>query len=351
MESVEDIVIVGAGIAGLATSLGLHRLGLRNLVLESSDTLRASGFSFITFPNAWRALDALGVGDFLRQQHLQLQGKDQEVRCVRRSNLFDVLAKELPPGTIRLNSKVVSIEEEENLKILHLADGLTLKSKILIGCDGVNSVVAKWLGLPKPAFAGRSAARGLAEFPEGHGLKGMEESPVEIKQFVLSRLQGAPQQLLEIIEQTGLESIISSPLRFRFPWDVLWGDICKDNVCVVGDAFHPMTPDLAQGACSALEDSITLARCIGESLLGKPRKGNEEDEQSRIKRALESYAKQRRWRGFELVTTAYLLGLIQQSSGVFMNFLRDKCLAGWTAEMLLMKSKFDCGNLFGNLEV
>ena len=41
--------------------------------------------------------------------------------------------------------------------------------QVLIGCDGINSVVAKWLGLAKPSYSGRSAARGLAHYPDGHG--------------------------------------------------------------------------------------------------------------------------------------------------------------------------------------
>ncbi|GAV77321.1 FAD_binding_3 domain-containing protein, partial [Cephalotus follicularis] len=73
-EGVEDIVIVGAGIAGLTTSLGLHRQGIRSLVLESSDSLTASGFAFATWANAWKALDAIGIGDSLRQQHHTIQG-------------------------------------------------------------------------------------------------------------------------------------------------------------------------------------------------------------------------------------------------------------------------------------
>ncbi|XP_057974265.1 monooxygenase 2-like [Malania oleifera] len=74
MEINEDIVIVGAGIAGLATALGLHRLGLRSLVLESSDGLRITGFALITWNNAWKALEALGIADSIRRRHLPLDG-------------------------------------------------------------------------------------------------------------------------------------------------------------------------------------------------------------------------------------------------------------------------------------
>ena len=86
-----------------------------------------------------------------------------------RNLLLEALEKELPQGTIRYSSKLVSIEEEDDdLKLLHLADGSVLRTKVLVGCDGVNSLVAKWLGLKKPSFSGRSAARGLTVFPNGH---------------------------------------------------------------------------------------------------------------------------------------------------------------------------------------
>lgn len=57
---------------------------------------------------------------------------DHEVRCVKRKALLEALAKELPSGTIRYSSKVVSIEESGFSKLVHLADGSTLKTKVMI---------------------------------------------------------------------------------------------------------------------------------------------------------------------------------------------------------------------------
>ena len=60
-EEDQDVVIMGAGIAGLATAVALKRVGVRALVLEKSEGLRATGAALTLQPNAWHALDALGV--------------------------------------------------------------------------------------------------------------------------------------------------------------------------------------------------------------------------------------------------------------------------------------------------
>jgi 2-polyprenyl-6-methoxyphenol hydroxylase-like FAD-dependent oxidoreductase len=91
--------------------------------------------------------------------------------------------------------------------------------------------------------------------------KEIEDNPAEMKRLVLSKLENVPDEIRGIIENTNLDGIISSPLRYRHPWELLWGNINKDNVCVAGDALHPMTPEIGQGGCAALEDR---GCCLGQ---------------------------------------------------------------------------------------
>ncbi|KAL4616276.1 hypothetical protein ACB092_07G187000 [Castanea dentata] len=153
----------------------LCRLGIRSLVLESSGSLRITGFTIGTWTNAWKALDVVGIGDSLRQQYKQIywnlststisglqaaamsfvaKGKygDHEFRCVNRKLLLEALAKELPSGTIRFSSKVVSIEISGFYKLVHLVDGTTLKTKA-------------------PTFTGRAPIRGCVNFKSNHGFE------------------------------------------------------------------------------------------------------------------------------------------------------------------------------------
>eukprot|EP00253_Pinus_taeda_P021338 PITA_21338 len=380
-EQCEGIVIVGGGI-GLATAVALQSVGLKSLVLERADSLRTTGTALTLMNNAWRALDVLGVADSLRLNHLQIQGAqltsfpsgftkqlsytgssklcqnspricnpalphchydmrgNHEVRCVKRRLLLETLAKELAPGTIRFNAKVVSIQQSTNssLTTVNLEEGALIRAKVLIGCDGVHSVVAHSLGLQAPSLIGRSGIRGLATYPEGHKfgpkmLRFMGEhlragvvpcnekdvywfvagtslpcdsdigrDPKGILEKALEILGDYPEDVLDVVNKTQMDTLTVTQLSLRWPWAVLFGKLCKGNVCVAGDAMHPMTPDLGQGGCSALEDAVILGRCLGEAMAIV----NCPEEEKIIEEALKKYVEQRRWRAFWLISEAYI---------------------------------------------
>ncbi|KAK9271847.1 hypothetical protein L1049_002212 [Liquidambar formosana] len=377
----EEVVIVGAGIAGLATALALKRVGIRALVLERSDGLRTTGAAIGLFPNAWLALDALGVSHKLTSIYAPPQNGNGP-RSVHRRALLEALAEELPDDTIRFSSKLTSIEtqaqEGSSITIIRLEDGAIIKAKVLIGCDGVHSVVARWLGLSEPVNSGRWAVRGLAIFPQGHGLKqevrqfldtgkrggfdpltdkevywafvgdstmkgeDMTSDPKLIQRAVLENFaEDFPPLYKDIVRHSDLATLSWAPLMLRFPWDVLFGKVSKGNITVAGDAMHPMTPDLAQGGCSALEDAVVLGRYIGESFIQ-----NGGLEPAEVTRAIEGYVKARRWRATALITGSFLSGWVQQGGSTWwMKFFRDVIFYGLLFRRVFAATQYDCGKL------
>ncbi|XP_062007248.1 monooxygenase 3-like [Rosa rugosa] len=156
--TVEDVVIVGAGIAGLATAVALKRAGIEALVLERSEGLRATGAALTLYPNAWRsALDALGISQKLATRYpptlkghvIYLDtGEVQEVsrpitnevpvgpRCLHRKALLEALADELTIHSVRFSSKISAIDTQQHegssLAIVHWENGTIIKTKVLI---------------------------------------------------------------------------------------------------------------------------------------------------------------------------------------------------------------------------
>ncbi|KAL3740239.1 hypothetical protein ACJRO7_021510 [Eucalyptus globulus] len=390
----EEVVIVGAGIAGLATAVALKKVGVRALVLERSEELRTTGAALILFANAWVALDALGVSDKLaalytpmekgyitdvktksiQEVHYPGNRNGAQPRAVHRKVLLEVLAEELPPNSIRFSSKITSIETqvEHGLStcIVMLDDGTIIKSKVVIGCDGVHSIVARWLGLRSPVYSGRSTVRGLSVFPEGHGFDhghpiqqfldvgeragfialndkelywffGATCPPKGTMEVMETLAKDFPPVYLDVVKHSDLSSLTWAPLMFRYPWDILFGNLFRSSITVAGDAMHPMTPDLGQGGCSALEDAVALGRHLGDSIAkhGKLVTGD-------IGFAIERYAKERRLRVATLITASYLSGWVQDGSSRFMRFLRDVIFYGLLFGRVVKGiAEYDCGKL------
>nr|XP_048335293.1 monooxygenase 1-like isoform X3 [Ziziphus jujuba var. spinosa] len=337
-----DIVIVGAGICGLATALALHRKGIQSVVLERSETLRTSGIAIGILTNGWRALDQLGIGSKLRQTALPLQvvrdiwldtHKQQasplstgEARCVKRSDLIQMLAEDLPIGTIRFGCRIVSLKLDPltSYPILQLLDGRKVKAKVLIGCDGVNSVVAEFLKLkPKKLFP-MCGVRGLTIYPNGHG-RAPEFVRTHRNDIVCGRIPinenllfwflpfPLTDEIAKMVEDCETSYLSLTHLRYRTPWDVLLGRFRNGTVTVAGDAMHVMGPFLGQGGSAALEDAIVLARCLSQKIGvggGDMERNGREIIQRKVGEAIDAYVEERRTRLVRLSAQTYLTGLL-----------------------------------------
>ena len=109
--------------------------------------------------------------------------------------------------------------------------------------------------------------------------KQTEDSPAKMKQLVLSKLGKMPEPVRAMIENTEVQSFIPYRIKYRHPWQLIWGNTSKGNVCVAGDALHPMTPDIGQSGCAALEDGVVLARCIANALLKEQPSGKTKEKE------------------------------------------------------------------------
>ncbi|KAF3448264.1 hypothetical protein FNV43_RR08977 [Rhamnella rubrinervis] len=387
----EDVVIVGAGIAGLATAVSLHRLGIPSLVLEQAESLRTGGTSLTLFKNGWRVLDAIGVGNDLRTQFTEIQGmaikseegrelrsfkfkdedESQEVRAVERRILLETLANQLPPDAVRFSSKLKKIGKNESGEtILELVDGSQLFGKIVIGCDGIRSLIAKWMGFTDSRYVGHCAFRGLGFYPEGQPFepkvnyiygRGVRAGyvpvsstkvywficfnspspgpkvtdPTVLKKQAKDLVRNWPSDLLNIIDLTPDDTIIRTPLVDRWLWPAASPPASAGRVVLVGDAWHPMTPNLGQGACCALEDAVVLSRKLANAIKSEP---------GTVETALNSYGNERWPRIFPLTIRANLVGSMLQWENPALCSVRNNIVIPKLVRLgpLLEHTNFDC---------
>ncbi|XP_052210392.1 monooxygenase 2-like [Diospyros lotus] len=387
----EDIVIVGAGIAGLATAVSLHRLGVRTVVLEQAESLRTGGTSLTFFKNGWRVLDAIGVGNLLRPRFLEIQGitvkaddgrelrsfifkdedESQEVRALERSVLLETLADQLPKDTIKFSAKLAKAETSQSTEtLLELTNGAKLSAKIAIGCDGIRSLVAKSMGFSEPKYVGHCAFRGLGLFPNGHSYKPMVNyiygrgvragyvpitptkvywficfnsstpgpkitDPTVLKKQATELVNNWSSELLKIIDLTPDDTIIKSPLVDRWLWPAISPPAFVGKTVLVGDAWHPMTPNLGQGACCALEDAVVLARKVASVL---------NSGSTTMEDALKSYESERWPRIFPMTVRANFMGSLLQWDNSTVCSVRNNVVIPKLVRLgpMLEHTNFDC---------
>ena len=338
------IVIIGGGIGGLTAAVALARRGLAAEIYEQAPALEEIGAGVGLWANALRALEPIGLADQVRglAERMTRQGitrpdgrwlmcypsEAMERRwgaafaAVPRAELQRLLASHVDPAAIHLGARCRGIRDTGDGVTAGFAGGHEVKADVLIGADGVHSVVRDALRPAAPLrYRGYTAVRALT--PAGSvplPRDGMETwgrgtrfgfAPASGGRIIwyaswnaaagddrdgdtaerLRALFGAwHAPIPALIEATPDEAIVRNDIYDRRPART-W---TKGRVALIGDAIHPMTPDLAQGACQAIVDATTLAGCLAET--ADPRA------------ALRAYQR-RRWR------TAARVTLLARGSG------------------------------------
>lgn len=349
-------IIVGGGIGGLSAALALQRAGLDVTVFERIPELREVGAGLSIWANAIKVLRQLGVADTIMaagtEMHdyqfrswrgdtlIQVSVDDLTKRVgapsivARRADLQMALYRALGHGVVQLGADCVGFEQDERGVTAHFADGRQERGTFLIGADGIKSVTRVrqfgetklrysgykcWRSITEfkdPSFPagswwlywGRGARFGLSHVDPGHvywyamvnAPEGSPDEPVGRKQRVLERFRGWQHPVEAVIDATAEPTILRNDLHDLPPLE-RWGN---GRVTLLGDAAHPTTPNMGQGACQAIEDSVTLAKCLA-------RTAGLSDGQEVVS-ALRSYELHRRTYAARITNLSWRIGAIGQ---------------------------------------
>jgi salicylate hydroxylase len=319
--SSDPVIIVGAGIGGLTCALALLRRGIDVAVYEQAPELAEIGAGVQISANGTRVLHALGLEAALAACAVQAQSK--EVRhwktgrtwklfdlgavsverygapylFIHRGDLHRLLAeavRSVKADAIHVGARCAGVEQTADYALLQLEDGRRARGRLLIGADGVQSAVrASVFGAGRPTFTGCMAWRGIIpaeRLPKGIPMAGTNwQGPGRhIVHYPLRR--GEVLNFVGMVERDDwqIESwtakgtpedcradfagwhedvrAIVEAIDVPYKWALMvrepmtrWS---AGRVTLLGDACHPMLPDLAQGACMAIEDGMVLTRCL-----------------------------------------------------------------------------------------
>lgn len=302
-------MVIGSGIGGLSAGIALQQAGLEVEVFERAPELHEVGAGISLWANALQALRYLGLdetvrrrgasggasnlrtwrGDILTEGSPEVQRRFGEVVVsLHRAELQQLLLDAFGEQHVRRGKTLSRFERTEQGVVAHFADDSQTEGDLLIGADGLYSAVRAQLhGSHAPRYAGYSAWRAVASFslkpdqageswgygqrfgclPLGGGRtywfatrtqRAGEKAPEGEKVKLLQLFKNWHAPIPVLIAATPDERVLHNDI-FDRPVLETWGE---GRVTLLGDAAHPMTPNLGQGACQALEDAAVLGACF-----------------------------------------------------------------------------------------
>lgn len=372
-QRVQQVLIAGGGIGGLVAAIALQREGIAVSVFERVKKLEEVGAGLTLWANALRALQQIGLTDLLetvgkrlmRSRILSWQGKilaetpvealtkrfGTPMMSVHRADLQAALRSAIGEGIVQMDATCTGFQQDDTQVQAHLADGREISGDLLVGADGLHSSIrAQLFGVTPPRYAGYTAWRGVARImPRQWGEQVATETWGKGRRFGLIPLsqgrmywfatvnapegrrdkeRSSKQELLElfhtchapvpaVIEATDEAAILRNDIYDRPPLPH-WS---QGRVTLLGDAAHPMTPNMGQGACQAMEDAVALATCLAT--------------QRTVPWAIQGYEKQRLKRANAVVQQSARIGQVAQWEGALAVKLRNTALKMLPTPLLL----------------
>ncbi|MFF5343654.1 FAD-dependent oxidoreductase [Streptomyces althioticus] len=311
------IAVVGAGYGGAAAAKALSLLGARVDVYEQASGIREVGAGIGLRPSTmnrfreWGVFDEIAratspsdyfeiltaTGDPIMKEAWPADGEQTQTHLVHRGDFIDALMGVLPEGMVHLGHKLERVEDRGDSAALTFANGATVEADLVVGADGIKSVVRQQLFSRKPpVFAGEHAYRTVISVDDAHGMvvddnlrmyigrgtkvyllplrhRGQVSfditalnpdgtwAPQVTKEDLLRTVEGFDERLVDITRDLDMDAV---NIRAVYDIDPV-GTWHSDAVVLVGDAAHSMLHHQGQGANSAIEDGGALADALREA--------------------------------------------------------------------------------------
>jgi 2-polyprenyl-6-methoxyphenol hydroxylase-like FAD-dependent oxidoreductase len=363
------VAVIGGGPAGMATALSAHQAGHEVLLLERYAQARPAGNILNLWPPPIKALGLLGVdtddlGAPCSSEFRSARGRrrakidlpDNVVReygggfiGLLRPELYARMLDALPPGVLQVNRCVDRLEQDEAGAQLHMADGEVIEADVVVGADGIDSLVRRtlWGDSPKREhnlhiFGGYlvdetvDAERGLCVISHDRTVQGSwtsirhqgrdgvqwwvlgahdakSEFTGDLHATATAMGSGFVDPLPRLIAATKPENVQRWALRDRKPLKQ-WS---KGRATIVGDAAHPTSPYAAYGAGMATEDGYFLGRRLA---------GVDLSDYGAVRRALQDFEAPRRPHTARQSQQAWVLGQLFHHAPPALRPLRDLIL-------------------------
>jgi 2-polyprenyl-6-methoxyphenol hydroxylase-like FAD-dependent oxidoreductase len=368
MSTVREVIVVGAGPAGLATAVALRKAGIEATVYERGPALSGEGGGLTLWPNGLAALAAFDAADDVRaraaespgtvmRSHTgrvlsatsgpQLDGIGGRGLALHRAELLAALAGRLDAGAVRFGMRCAEVRTDPAGATTVFDDGTQRHADLVVAADGIHSAIrTSCLAGPPLRYAGFVVWRATVPFPlppapglltfggpyqfgiwclPGERVYWFASAPLAAGERPGPRPPGifldwhAP--IPALMRATATADIVVSPGCDAAPlpsWHA-------GRVVLAGDAAHPSLPTMGQGASQAFEDAAVLARELGAG--------------GDVEAALHSYRRHRRRRARAAWSQARMLARVGAWQHAPACRLRDTMIAAAPATLQLRQLK------------